>query len=487
VGTNRGSRSFLEKGLAGGLLGLSSERSKPQTLAALVGALACGAAFFLGLVVLHNPGVAMAIYILALGVVILLFEPYVGLLNYIIFIYVRPQEFLEAFRGLPVITIVGGATFAITILYFAFRKRWILRSPQDSIVMWLYGAMILSHMANMYAGGALDTANFFANRIVLYLLLAGLIVTERKLKTVLYLIVVLTLFQAGQGIMQHFTGVGIAGQSTIEEGRIRGIGIFADPNNLAMTFMMSLPFVVLKTLASRSIFFKVTGVLIIGVLIWGLVLTDSRGGFLALGVVTMVMFSRRYGRKAGIIVGVLLFAFLFAAGPSRFQEFDTREDSAEGRVEAWAAGMDMFQSHPLFGVGARAFDEHHFRAAHSSFVQCAAEVGLFGLFPWVLLIVLSLRGTNYVSRHAKSPALRLEADAVFNGLIAFLVSAMFISRAYNDLFFLMMGISTAVGSVYIQSSETKIRILERKDLITTLIISIGMLLVVKAYVMTYWG
>ena len=61
------------------------------------------------------------------------------------------------------------------------------------------------------------------------------------------------------------------------------------------------------------------------------------------------------------------------------------------RAEAWATGLDMFKHSPIFGVGARLFNEHHFLTAHNSFVLTLAELGLIGMMLFVTFIYLSFK------------------------------------------------------------------------------------------------
>ena len=462
--------------------------SQRAVMRVVITVIASAIAFVSSVWVVRSPELAIAAYVLGLGLILIWIEPFLGLLNYLVFVYLRPQEFIGQFQGIPVMLLVGGATFGVTVVYYALRRKWLFKHPQDALVMWLFLALVVSHLAQLFIGGAIDAANYFANRVVLYLLIVGLIATRSKLRTVMYTLTLLTLYQAVQGIYQYRTGAGFAGQEMIE-GRITGIGIFADPNNLAMTFLLVFPFVVNKLVAARSLLFKLAAVGVLAVLIYATFLTDSRGGFLGLGAVVLIMVARRVGFRKGAVVGLLFFALMFVLGPSRMRDFSTRESSAYGRVEAWAAGMDMIQGYPIFGVGARNFTDHHWLAAHNSFIQCFAEIGLFGVIPWMMLIIVCLRTTNYVSRRAPPQQfgdLALYADSIFNAMVAFLVTTFFISRAYNDLFFILVGLCTVVVALYVQESGQRFRIMERKDLIYAVVGTVVLTIVFKAYLILYW-
>lgn len=471
------------------LASLSPVRGNKRTVMGVVVAIIASILAFASTVILiQSTETAIALNVLFLGIVLIWFLPFLGLLNYLVFLYLRPQEFIGDFQGLPVILIVGGVTLAVTLLFSAIRKRWPFKAAQDALILWLFVALVVSQLATFYLGGVVDTIRQYGSQVVTYMLLVSLVASTRKLGFTLYTLLILTLFQAIQGIFQFFTGANFAGTELIA-GRIQGIGIFADPNNLAMTFLMVLPFAVLRTLKSRSMLFRIIMIAVIAVLVYGVFLTDSRGGFLGLGAIVFTMVSRRIGYKKGAAVALVVFALLFLAGPSRMRQFDSREQSAYGRVEAWSEGIDMFQSRPLFGVGARNFLDHHFLAAHNSFIECAAELGLFGLIPWVALLMVGLRSTSYVGSHATEDrfgALGLYAEAIFHGLVGFVVTATFIARAYSDMFFLIIGLTAVASRLYVLQSDTRIQVFGRRDLFVAIASTFVLLLVFKIYVMLYW-
>ena len=93
-------------------------------------------------------------------------------------------------------------------------------------------------------------------------------------------------------------------------------------------------------------------------------------------------------------------ALLVALGPSRMANLDASESSAQGRVQSWAEGLQMFKSHPLFGVGFGRYTDFNRLVAHNSFVHTLGELGFLGAFAFV--------GMGYwffqSSRHVRSLA-----------------------------------------------------------------------------------
>ena len=111
---------------------------------------------------------------------------------------------------------------------------------------------------------------------------------------------------------------------------------------------------------------------------------------------------------------------------ARMGTISTEEDSASARIDSWSVAIELIQSYPLFGVGARQFIEHHPKTAHNSWLLCGAELGLFGYVPWLLMIYMSIKNLLFVSRNAvveRHGQLGRYADGVMWGLIAFMLAA----------------------------------------------------------------
>lgn len=66
------------------------------------------------------------------------------------------------------------------------------------------------------------------------------------------------------------------------------------------------------------------------------------------------------------------------------------------RLEAWANGLEMFKSAPLFGIGFNGFTDYHEITAHNSFVLCLAELGLLGSTLWVAMLVTTTTNLNRI-------------------------------------------------------------------------------------------
>ncbi len=204
-------------------------------------------------------------------------------------------------------------------------------------------------------------------------------------------------------------------------------------------------------------------------------LTNSRGGWLAFGVMILAfVYTKMRNKKLALIVAGLAFAGLLAVGPSRMGLLNTSEGSAHERLMLWGDGNRMLKANPLFGVGKNRFQEfsNNGQVAHNSFVHCWAELGLFGYFFWLGLVLACLKdgwALNKVSRQlrekaedepdkelspeeedAQREALELSemGRAAFASLVGYLAAAMFLSRTYVLVLYVLFALVAAMHGIY---------------------------------------
>jgi O-antigen ligase len=164
-------------------------------------------------------------------------------------------------------------------------------------------------------------------------------------------------------------------------------------------------------------------------------LTFSRGGLYNAGIGAALAFLcllRDAGSRikallilallAGVIHYVLwpqLDAFTGGHLTSRFQDTGTT-----GRAEIVHADLQIWRSHPLFGVGpgqAKELRERYVRstAAHTEFTRLVAEHGLLGLGSLLLLLAMAARNL----RRARTPVAKAVASSVIGWSFFYMLNA----------------------------------------------------------------
>ncbi|HET6348981.1 MAG TPA: O-antigen ligase family protein [Candidatus Krumholzibacteria bacterium] len=427
---------------------------------------ACLFAFGFAVLAMRSLAMAAVAWLGILGFTTLFIEPFVGLLNYLAFLYIRPQDFVPAMEGMPIMLVLGGGTAALVILHSAIRKQRLVfaRVPQHLFVLWFYVAIVVSQLALSHLRGALEASLTFVPTVVMYFLVVELVTTPRRVRIVFLLLVHLTLALAVQGLVMHFTGAGFGGKKAYE-GRIQAVGIFSDPNDLALIINSVLPLMVLFFMQSRSLLLRIYAFVVSIIFVYAIFLTASRGGLLCLGLMAILLFQRKFGKIVGVAAGLAVMAALVVLGP-RMNTISPEEASSYGRLEAWAIGMQLFKSSPLFGVGFGNFMEYHFRTAHNSFVLCASELGLLGLYPWLMVIWMSLRNTRFVEKELVAAGERnfaMYTQAAWLSLLLFVAGALLLSRTYHPSLFVLIGLCAAISRVYVERSDKRYALIERRD------------------------
>jgi O-antigen ligase/polysaccharide polymerase Wzy-like membrane protein len=233
-----------------------------------------------------------------------------------------------------------------------------------------------------------------------------------------------------------------------QEFRVMNKGLFGDPNDLALTLIAILPFTVIRRRSGAYLSNVLFVWLPIAVILYGVYATKSRGGVLALAAVIGLLVRHRLGNYMSMVTTGVMVVALLGIGfvGSRSMEVDR---SASGRIEMWSAGLQNLKQSPVWGVGYRNFDAVNERAAHSSYVECFAELGMVGYFLWLGLLLLTLDDLRLIhaSTNEEAADLRKWARATQVSLIGFLVGSIFLSRAYDVQMFILIGLGTAIAEL----------------------------------------
>ena len=239
--------------------------------------------------------------------------------------------------------------------------------------------------------------------------------------------------------------VGMFGTYSVEE-RVRYRGELQDPNEVALTISAgALSLLIAFALRRRNALNVMLCSAGAAVVVLTVLQTQSRGGLISALLVPGVYLVRRYG-KWSVIPGALLAAPALLLGG---RGGEAAALSTEMRYEAWATGLDLFKSHPIFGVGARLFNDYHYLTAHNSFVLTLAELGFVGMFLFVTIIYMSMK-TLIVGMHTLSGVQGTAAVQVWGmALLASLSGIVFqintLSFAYHSVLWIFLGL---VGAWY---------------------------------------
>jgi O-antigen ligase len=328
---------------------------------------------------------------------------------------------LNPFGAAPWIVYVGLFLAAIAL---SMTQSLDVRASEREIVKWL-------ELATVYLAGT----SFIRDRRQVHLILAAIIAGGVS--------------QALLGFAQTGLSLGPASFAA-QRLALRAYGTFDQPNPYAGYLNLVLPLSLAMVLVGprdrlRAWYGAATVVMAAAVLA-----SESRGALLAGFVAISVMLALIYRAFLGaLFLGVLSLigtALLALSGLLPLSEFDrfltplglanvTFNDvnnsnfSAVERAAHWLAGVRMFESHPLLGVGignySAAYPAYHPRGwyasldhAHDYYINIAAEAGIIGLTVYVLLVGSALWYSFVALRRSREPIFRAVGLGVTGALVA---------------------------------------------------------------------
>jgi len=358
------------------------------------------------------------------------------------------------------------------------------------LIVGLWFAVCVSLLTKFMLRDTLNAFITFALPVCIYFLVAVNAFTITRIRFIVAVMSLTALFIAVQSIVTyHFH----PGSSLILERmeanfqvsrRIRSYGILNDPNDLAQFLLVGLA--LLGQFWNRSHRLASLALLTVPsvVLLYAIYLTGSRGAIFGIAVVAVVVASTRVGGLQSMVLGLVLMVIMVAAQFGGGREISIHESSAGQRVTAWGAGILMLKSNPVFGVGFSRFNENYADiTAHNSFVLCFSELGMFGYFFWLALLVTTMWGLQRLIKLppelAGDPQARRTVSSIRTALFAFVATAWFLSRTYTPALYILLGLATALVHMR-QQENPKLELVPRHWIPAT--IAIQFVSVVVIYV-----
>ncbi|MCS6911864.1 MAG: O-antigen ligase family protein [Myxococcales bacterium] len=413
-----------------------------------------------------------------------------GLCSLLFFLYLRPQEAIAALRSLPMLNLCAALAALGLMLDLRLGLARVRFVPALGWALAMVAWGLLATLVKVGPGAASQAFTRLMIPLVVLLLVGHGVTTFRGLQVLLGTVLALGLAISAVGIHQaaqpfgcfqvqnawadrdmatgRYDGrpcekhqdcrgpdaepgydylcekPGLLGTASIGGGRVRYRGILQDPNELALTIGIVVPFAIGFWQRRRN---GPRALLLLGTLVavaLCTIFTRSRGGQLVFLTVLGAYFIRRFGLALGAVGGALAAIPVLLLGGRSGEEATA---SALERTEALYAGLQMVRSSPILGVGISHFADNHYITAHNSFMLAAAEMGLPGYFLWTSMLYVSVKTLlvglrRYASRPEAAVAhtWAMTLLASYSGL---LVGIFFLSFSYHVVLFVYLGLSGA--------------------------------------------
>jgi len=395
-------------------------------------------------------------------------------LVYIAMALLSPKDLFPALAEYRVELVVVLAALLFSLP--SARERRFFQIPQVYLLAGLFAAIFMSVTVASYwvVGGLMAVLKFLPAGIVFYLVLLNC-QNLKRMQMLVSLLCVIAAYYVVQGSRAY-----LAADVTspllevihLSDGtyafRMMGLGFLHDPNELAQFLVALLPLLWIRWRKNRhlqNIFFVLLPTILF---VWGMYLTHSRGGIVALVVIVMLYLKDKVNVGSAAVGGALALALLLTLNFSGGRDVSVQAGS--DRLTYWGDGLQMFKQSPLFGVGFLSFAASDFgHTAHNSFVVCLAELGLVGYAFWVALLAFTIAGLNSLIREFKKRQNENEemrendqgmqedddldrwARAMRVSLGGFLAASFFLSRVYALPLYLILGLAAVL--LYVKSGD----------------------------------
>ena len=383
-----------------------------------------------------------------------------------LFEFGRPQDVLPPLKVIPIPTLIdvsiliavlvsGKATFAnlqtkLWMGLLAFMALWV---PFANNNFWAF--ITLKEM----------TLYFF-----FYLGIVTFINTADKMQKVIFMWLGEHAVLGINGILHHGQGVG---------------GWLGDENDFGMEMNVAIPVAFFMYQAGINQRTKLLYGMLLGLFVLSVVATSSRGAFLGLLMVGSYCWFYSPRKIMSLILGLCLGGMVLIAAPQEYwdrinsiTDDSTMETGTAGqRMFTWGIGWEIFTANPVFGIGqgnfpwtigeymgGRTWQTKSLagRQAHSLYFTLLPELGLVGVFIFASMVYLNYRDTR-LTRFVPSTGMNIgiKADerqvrnlevvrshlfgnAIFGGMLGYLMTSAFISTLYYPTFWILTGLAVAL-------------------------------------------
>lgn len=354
----------------------------------------------------------------------------------------RPEDVFRVLAIVPLGKITGG--IALLALISELSKRRGMKLPLAiKFLLALFAQMVLTVPFAVWRGGAFNMVfSSFSKGVIVALLVSMLVTRLPQLRKLIFV-------QAAS--VAFMTLISIAVHHTDNVGRLSGVsgGVFENPNDLAINIAINFPFTFAFFLRARGLRKAIWAAAMV-VMLYGVMLTYSRSGFLALAIAIMLClweFGIKGRRFYLLFAAGLLLVGITAFAPQNYAarlqsifmgEVSGSNDrgSAEARKQLLQDSIQVMMEHPLVGVGPGNFQVVNgvWRVAHNTYSEMGAEAGFPALVLFLLVLFAGYQNLRFAQ---KAPAYKRENEfrILTGGLVAsmaaYLVGAFFADTAYN--------------------------------------------------------
>ena len=386
---------------------------------------------------------------------------FAGIFLFTAFVFFRPYE-------LPSLMWLSKAAFWIalaTLIIFlltqlGLENRFTARPREVNLILLLLATGILSIPLALEPGKAFDSFVEFLKVVLIFIVMVNVVRTEARLKTLWILILIATCILCVNAVNDYRLGL-LALKGTRIKGAIGGL--FDNPNDLALHLVTMFPIALALAFGSRYLVSKLVYFGVAMLIVAGIVVTFSRGGFLALSIASALLLWKLVRSSRWLLMPVaaaLVVVFiLFAPGGYKTRLSTRDDDSAIARFDDFKRSLFVFSRHPVFGVGMDNYVlfSNSNKATHNAYTQVAAEMGAAAAVFYILFMLAPFKGLRRIEQQSfedKSQRWFFYAATTLQAsLVGYMVASFFASVAYLWYIYYIVAYAVCLRRIYDSAME----------------------------------
>lgn len=436
---------------------------------------------------IFDPFIVFAVIGMVIVGVALLYQPYIGVLAYLVFQYTSIIQMFPSLQPLQSGKFIIISTFVAWIFHTFIKRRSRVVADRITWIMllWLVTAFISSSFAinpERAFSGTFDLAKW----VIIYILMINLVNTQLKWQLAIWLLLLLN-FRMSQFQVRMYE-VGLASSSDADYFLREGLGVgatafFGNAGDfgVAMCVVAPLAFYLMKAVKPKVL--KAAGLLFFVFFIISIIKSGARGNVLAMFVMAFVFWLRSPKKFfVGITILLLTSAYWINSPETIKNRFASilryeQDPTAAARLEIWEDGVRIFLENPLTGAGINNFvstSAAYYRsqsmqsldlAPHNIFIQVSSEIGILGLICLVLVILMIFRRNMQTRRlllrdGRKNDWITNFAYALDLSVVGYVVSGSFLSVLYYPHLYLILAFTVSLHHITRQRVKADLDLLD---------------------------
>jgi putative inorganic carbon (hco3(-)) transporter len=393
------------------------------------------------------------------------------LINIYLFMeYVRPQTL---YPPIDVFPITKSLLVLILGVFLLRHNLALVKNPLNKLLFLFFVVILLSSVFALDPGVAYEKVPDFISWMVIFFLIINIVNTEKRF-FVFMLAFLLYNFKMAQFSFINWVASGFG---FIKIGSGGGPGWFQNSGEFGIQMCIFLSLSACFFFALKEYWppwKKILFLFFPFIALTGTISSSSRGAVVGAVCVLFFMFLKGKHRFKGLVaLGVILALVYFFLPDEQLGRLQSSGDdnSSTTRLVYWERGRELVSRFPFLGVGynnwlvaqEKIFGLYNQELPHNIFIQCASELGYFGLMVFFLMImytfVNNFRTRKLALQHEREKKgvnmrfLYYMAQGLDGALVGYLVSGFFVTVLYYPYFWINLAMTVSLNAITRKQTE----------------------------------